>query len=243
MKIRIWHLAVFIVALVAFAVAFAPAAIFVPQRPGALTYERAEGSVWNARFQRVRIGPYSADSASMRLSPFDVVQGKAIVPVELRDGTIEGSLMLLGNWHGDRRLAAQNLRLQGISLGRLQAEGEVLFRGLDVLFEDGVCTRAQGRVETDALVRAGGSLNWSGPPLVGSASCDGDDARILLSGANELGERVNLRANLRSDGAASWRLSVQGARPQTEAALVAAGFTRGVADGALGYGEDLRWWP
>jgi len=243
MKIRIWHIVVFVLALAVFAVARAPAAFFVPQRPGQLTYASAQGTVWDAELRGVEIGQYSVGAATWTLSPLDLVQGKAIIPVTLSDGDLEGGLMLLGNWHGHRRIGIENLTVNGLNLRGVYLPGQTQFFGLDVLFEDDACVRASGRVTTDVFERAGQAIGWAGPSLAGTASCDGDNARILLSGANPQGERVNARVLLRPDGAASWRVTVQTERSETVAALNAAGFSRGAADGLLGYGEDTRWLP
>jgi hypothetical protein len=243
MKIRLWHILVFVVALAVFAVARAPAAFFLPQRPGQLTYAGATGTIWRGELQTVQLGHYHAQTASWRLSPLDLVQGKAIVPVSFGDGDIEGRMTLLANWDGDRRIAIQHMQLTGLTLRNMALAGETRINGLDILFEDGACVRAQGRVESDVLARAGQTLGWPGPSIVGAASCDGENARILLSGANDRGERVNARIVLQPNGAAVWRVSVQTEQPETIAALGAAGFTRGVADGLLGYGEETRWLP
>lgn len=243
MKIRLWHMAVFVVALLVFAIARAPAAFFVPQKPGQLSYGRAEGTIWQGALHTVALGPYRVGAASWRLSPLDLIQGKAIVPINLRDGAMEGNLILLGNWHGDRRIGVSQLAMSGLQVGQHMLPGQTRFYGLDILFEGGVCARAQGRVESDVLARAGEALGWSGPTMTGTASCDGEDARIALSGANEAGERVNANVLLTGDGAASWRVSVLSRNDQTLAALSAAGFTPNAADGAMGYGEETRWFP
>jgi len=242
MKIRLWHILVFVVALAVFAVARAPAAFFLQQHPGALTYDAAEGTIWNGTLRGAVIGPYRVTSARWSLSPLDLVQGKAIAPVSFA-GDIEGDVILLGNLQGDRRIGAAALRIHGAPVGMAMAPGETRFHGLDILFEGGACARAQGRVESDVLVRAGEAIDWSGPPLSGAASCDGRNARITLQGANAAGERVNAHITLMSDGAAAWRVAVHGPQPSTQAALTAAGFTPGAADGALGYGEETRWLP
>jgi hypothetical protein len=244
MRVRFWHIVVFALALVVFAIASIPAALVLPQRPGSLTYARADGTIWRGSLEDVQLGGYQARRASWSISPLDVIQGKAIAPIDLEEGSMEGRVILLGNWHGDRRIAIPQLRLDGAAVtGALRLPGETRFHGVDVLFEDGSCTRAQGRIESDVLLRAGQVLNWSGPSVSGTARCEGEYARIHMMGANELGERVNVRIMLRADGSASWRVSVQTERPDTVDALAGAGFSRSAADGSLGHGEDTRWLP
>lgn len=243
MKIRLWHIGVFIATLLIFVVAWAPAAFFVPQRDDGLRYRRAEGTIWNATLVDASIGPYAAREATWRLALTDVVMGRAIVPMQLSDGDIEGSLTLFANIHGDRRLAIHTLRLSGAQLGELRLSGETRINALDVIFEGGVCTRAQGRIDSDVLTVGGAELGWAGPPLAGDVTCDGEDARILLTGANDAGERVNLLITMRRDGTASWRLSVRSQQPATLEFLAAEGFSRSVTDGTLGYGGDARWLP
>lgn len=243
MKIRIWHIAVFVVALLVFAIARAPATFFVPQRPGQLSYASAEGAIWQGALNTLALGPYRVTQARWCLSPFDLVQGKAIVPVTLSGGAINGDLILLGNWHGDRRIGVSQLTVSGLPFAQGMLPGETRFHNLDILFERGACVRAHGHIESDVLVRAGEALGWAGPPMAGNASCDGKIARIALTGVNDAGERVNANIVLMGDGAASWRVSVLTRREQSLAALAAAGFTPSAADGALGYGEETRWLP
>lgn len=241
MRFRLWHALVFVLALAIFAVARAPAAYFAPQRPGVFTYDSASGTVWRAAFEGVRIGPYQARTMTWRLSPFDLVQGKARLPLTFSQGTIEGEAMLLANWRNDRRLYVSTLRLEGAPLGAVLAPGETHIRELDVFFDDGNCAAAAGQLESDVLVRAGQALNWPGPPLSGGAVCDGEDALVRLTGTNEAGESVAALMILSGDGAAQWRISVQTDRPETEAALAAAGFARGPE--GLGRSEEGRWLP
>ena len=99
-------------------------------------------------------------------------------------------------------------------------------------------------VSFDVEARAGTyQVDFRYSAMTGAASCAGEDARIALSGANEAGERVNANILLKGDGAASWRVSVLSRSDQTLAALAAAGFAPNAADGAMGYGEDTRWFP
>lgn len=242
MNIRPWHIVVFVLALLVFAIARAPAAFFAPQRPGVFTYERALGTVWRARLEKVRLGPYETSSLSWRLSLLDLLQGKARAPLDFERGSIEGRVMLLANMHNDRRLYAPNLTLIGFPLTEnLRAPGETTLSDIDIFFDNGVCLFAHGQAQSDVLARAGEAIGWPGPPLTGDAACEGEDARILLIGTSAAGERVSARLTLRGDGGAEWRLIVQSVTPETELALTAAGFQRG-ADG-FEISKDGRWLP
>lgn len=242
MKVRIWHIVLFVVALVAFGVAMTPAAFLVRERPDAFTFARVQGSIWNGRLEQVRLGPYRADSATWQISFLDVIQGKVRVPVELVAGTMQGRVMLLANVHNDRRLFIPTLRLDGVDLGpRGTWPGEVLISGLDIFFDDGVCSAAQGTVYSDVFVRSGERLGWSGPTLNGAAACEGEDAVITMSGRNAMDEQVTGRIVLRGDGSGSWAVAVEGAQPETAAALASAGLQDGA--GEAGYGEVMRWLP
>lgn len=243
MKIRVWHLLVFPLALLVFAVARAPAAYFVRQHPGHFSYASAEGTVWDAELTSVQLGPYAAANATWRLALFDVLQGKAIVPIVFRNGSIEGEVTLLGNVQGDRRIIAPALRLDGLALANgLRAPGETRISQLDILFLGGACESARGEAETDVLVRLGQALGWEGPRLAGQAACAGQDAQLTLAGSNAAGERVSLEIVLEGDGDGVWRATVMTQAPVTMAALAGAGFTPG-SDGSLTYGENIRWLP
>lgn len=239
---KTWHIAVFVLALVIFGVANAPASL-VAARQGAVAFDRAEGTIWRGEVHGLRLAGYQAETATWRIAFLDVVRGRMIAPVELSEGTIEGRVVWLGNIQGDRRIAANPLRLDGLHLGQMTLPGETVFQDVDILFERGVCVRTQGRIESTVLQRGGQDLGWEGPVLTGGPRCEGDDAVIELAGANSVGERVNARFLLKGDGAGAWRLSVQTTRAETIAALSAAGFSAGAGDGALGFGGEMRWQP
>jgi len=242
MKIKIWHIAVFILALVIFAMIMAPAAFFVRQQPDSFRFARVSGSIWDGRLDAVEVGPYRAETARWRISALDVIQGKVRAPIDFDSGTIEGRVMLLANVQNDRRIFIPTLRLDGVDLGTQGAwAGEVRISNLDILFINGVCTAAQGAIYSDVFVRAGETLGWAGPPLNGSAVCEGEDAVVSAIGRNALGEEVNTRVVLRGDGAGSWRVVVRNPQPATAVALAGAGLQ--AEDGEFGYGEDLRWFP
>lgn len=239
---KIWHVLVFVVALIAFAVMMTPAAFFVRQQPDGFTFARINGSIWNGRLEEVQLGPYHAETARWRISFFDITQGKVRAPIDFESGTMEGRVMLLANVNNDRRLFIPTLRLDGVDLGPRGAwPGEVRISNLDIFFDDGVCSAAQGAIYSDVFVRAGETLGWAGPPLNGAAACEGEDAVISATGRNALGEQVTARMLLRGDGSGAWRVSVQNAQPDTATALTGAGLQAG--EGDIGHGEDMRWLP
>ncbi len=242
MNIKLWHIVVFVLALVAFALARAPASVVVPQRPEAFTYVRATGTVWDATLEQVRIGNYAVDTLTWRISALDLVRGKLIVPLRL-SGEIEGDVTLLANWEGDRRIVVRRARLQGLPLGAVVLGGETQIEGLDIFFENGVCATAAGQMRSDVIARAGQALRFVGPDLAGVAVCEGEDAVIQLNGQSADSGRVSATMRLRGNGGGDWRVSIEGASDEAVTALGAAGFERDDALGALVKREDLKWLP
>jgi hypothetical protein len=242
-KIRIWHIVFFIVALVAFGIARAPAAAFAPQAPGQFTYARAHGTVWQARFEQVQLGSYAVDELNWRLSFWGLVQGKAVADVLFSGGDIDGDLQLLANWGGDRRIVAPRLSIAGASVGQgLNLDGTTSAQGIDIFFDAGRCAAAAGNVQSDILARNEAALRWRGPPMSGVATCEGEDAIIVMNGSG-VSESVRALVRLRGDGGAEWRAEVSGARPEVTAVLAAAGFSAGPQSGAQAAGGEMRWTP
>lgn len=245
MRIRIWRIALFILALAIFAVARAPASAFVQQQPGVFTYAAAAGPIWNARFERVQVGPYAAREATWRLSLWELVQSRLYADITLADGAIEGAVRILGNLRGDRRLITHDLVVEGVPLGDggLMLPGATTLRGVDILFERGRCTQADATVHSDVLQRSAESLNWRGPILRGDARCEGEATLMTLAGVTRNDESVAATLTLRPDGRGVWRAIVQVADPQVQGALAAAGFQPDATeDGVVRTGE-LRWFP
>lgn len=242
MKIRIWHIIVFVVLLAAFAVAGAPAAIVASFTNGQFKYQRAHGTIWNARYEGVELGQYDVDTLTWRISPLDLIQGKVIVPMHLA-GDIEGDAILAANREGDRRLQAPNLRISGLQLDGLALPGETQVQGLDIFFDHGVCQTAQGQITSDVLVRSSQALRISGPQLAGQAVCNDNDALITLSGQNPGGPSMVATVRLRGDGRGEWRLGVQGASAEVQTALSVGGFQLDSATGELVRREELTWFP
>jgi hypothetical protein len=238
---KLWHVIVFVIALVISGVILAPAAILVRQQPGLLEFERAQGGIWNGQLEGVRVGPYQAERARWRVGFGDLLQGEVHAPIVFDSGTIEGQITLSADIRNGRRISIQSLRVEGVQMGSRTWPGEVQVRHLDIVFTDGVCTSARGAVSSDVWLRARANDARAGPPLSGEAACEGEDAVITMSGQSALGEQGIGRMVLRGDGTGAYRMAIQDARPETTAELEAAGFH--LAGGEVGFGEEIRWLP
>ncbi|MBY0562963.1 MAG: type II secretion system protein N [Hyphomonadaceae bacterium] len=243
MSIKLWHVLVFVFALVVFALAGAPARVLAPQHPGAFTYERADGTVWRGRLEAVRVGALSAGSLSWRIALFDVLQGKIDAPIGISGGDVAGEGRLLANLQGDRRLMIAQLRIDGMPLGAAMLPGQTQIEGVDVFFDAGQCVQAEGRATSDVLQRAGQTLRFDGPALAGAMRCDGADALLELTGTNVAGDSALVTVRLRGDGSGEWRVGVRSASIETQAALVAAGLTADPVSGETSISEGMTWLP
>ncbi len=243
MSFRLWHAVVFVVALVVFAAARAPAAFFAPQRPGAFTYDGVQGTIWNAQFNNVLLAGYPVRVVSWRLSLADLLQGKLAADVSLVDGAIQGDVRLLANWRGDRRILAPRLDIEGASLSPgLTLAGATQVRDLDIVFLNGKCSEASGALNSDVLTSNAQVLGWAGPPLTGAAGCRGDDGIVALVGERD-GESARAEIAFRGNGDAEWRVDVATATQTVEAALIGAGFARDPGQAALAAKGTMRWAP
>ena len=241
MTIRLWHIIVFVVALAVFALMRAPASLVAGRVPD-FSFARAEGTVWNGRFEGVSFGALETDTLTWKLSFWDLIQGGIIADASAQGGAVTGDMRFLANFMGDKRILAPSLTLQGLPLGpSLRLAGETQAQDLDIYFDDGVCTTARGQLRSDALQRNAELLNWSGPMLAGDARCDGDDALVALGGA-EGAETVRVLLRLHGNGEGEWRVAMEGATPASSAALSAAGFAPD-SQGALSQAGDFRWTP
>jgi hypothetical protein len=240
---RWWHFLVFLVVLVVSALAFAPMQVFAPQKPGIMTYEGVNGSIWSARFTQLRLGPFPVGQGQWRLSPIDLVQGRLVGDLGLSGGAVEGKGRILANRRGDRRIAAQSLTLTGLPLGQAGLlPGKTAVTDLDITFQKGQCTIAKGQFNSDVFTQNRSLLGGFGPALSGQARCAGDAAEIPLAGREgETG--VAILITLRANGAAQWRASVEGAKPEVVIALAAAGFRPDQGSGALTVSGDMTWLP
>lgn len=243
MKIRLWHIGFFVVALIAFAVAWAPPWLFVPKREGGFTYERATGTIWSARFEGARLGALDAGDVGWKLSLFGLFQGKIDADLVFAGGAVRGDVNVLANWGGDRRVIAPSLRIEGAALGEgAPLSGVTTIEDLDLYFSEGRCVTAAGRLTSDVLTRNSERLRWRGPALGGEASCAEEAAQLALFGGAD-GDNVQSMLNLGATGSGEWRTYVSTAKPPLRAALEARGFTPAPGGQNMVHVEEFRWLP
>jgi hypothetical protein len=242
MMLRIWHIPFFVAALAVFAVMSAPATL-IAQREGVFTYERATGTIWKGRFEDAHVGKLDAGDIEWRMSFGDLVQGKMNAHADLSGADVQGSLNILANWRGDRRLIAPVVRIHGAPIGRnLSLAGLTTIRNLDVYYSRGRCVTAQGTLESDIPSSNAAVLHWRGPNLAGTASCVGDAAHLTLEGAGE-GDRLRTTLELHANGAGVWRAEVRSTKPELTAVLRTAGFGSDQALDSASIQGTFQWFP
>ena len=231
MRLKLWHAAVFVLALVGFAIAYAPAAVFAPRSSAGFSYARAEGTVWRARFEGVRLGPYDAGDLNWRLSALELLNGRLNGEARFRGGAVRGGVRMIANLAGDRRIVAEQLEVDGAPLGTLMLAGATSARGIDVAFVGGRCHFGQGDLRSDVLSRNAAALSMRGPELSGGGICDGETAKFALAGAQG-DAQVRVLLELRPNGEGRWRADAFNATGEAEITAALAGLN-----------GELRWFP
>lgn len=241
--IRIWHVAVFIVMLAGAAVAFAPAQAFLQSSDEGLSFAHANGTIWNATLTHARIGQYEAGDIGIKVSAGDLLFGRVVADVDMSGRDIAGSARLQLGMDGERRLAADELRLQGLPINEtLRLPGETRLRNFDMVLGADACISAQGVLESDTLVRSGEVLGANGPLMSGAAACHGPVGRLVLSGERD-GETAQLIVDLASSGAAQWTISYSTENSDVGARLAALGLQPGSNYGSFEKRGAARWLP
>ena len=107
--LRAWHVAFFLAALALCAVALTPITLVLRQQPGQLSFASAEGSIWNARLDGVRVGALDAGEVRWVADPRAFLEG-AVGGKLLFDGAdLKGDGYIAIGRDGVRRLRASQL--------------------------------------------------------------------------------------------------------------------------------------
>lgn len=241
--IRIWHMTVFVAALVAAAATFAPAQAFLHSSDDGLSFARANGTIWNATLTRARIGQFEAGDVGIRVSAGDLLFGRVVADVDMSGRDIAGAARLQIGMDGERRLSATELLLQGVPVNEtLRLPGETRLRNLDMVLGADACISAQGVLESDTLMRSGEVLGVNGPMMSGAATCHGPVGRLVLSGERD-GETAQLVVDLSASGAAQWSVNYSTDSADVGARLAALGLQPRSEYGSFEKRGAARWLP
>lgn len=185
-----------------------------------LSARAAVGSIWSGSLIEARFGDLALGDLRARLSPIQLLVGRARVDLSARDDapgrTLSGAIGVSRHSIGVDDLTAS------LPTGRLFAPLPVTALDLDdvsIRFDDGVCTRAEGRVRATIAGDAGGvALPGS---LSGAARCE--SGALLLPLASQAGtEQVTLRIS--PQGTYRAELMVRPTDPAVAQRLELAGF-------------------
>ncbi len=179
----------------------------------AIAARAVTGTIWNARMQDLRIDGFRAGNASVRLDPFSLMTGTRRLDISSARGAavlVEGGIR--GAEHVRASLAGPELGLPFVT------EGAVRLDDVTLLFQNGNCRAASGRIATDAF-----AVFSKGLELGGELRCDDKSAVTTLSGRNDEAE-VALALRIQSDGGYHAETRVSRASPLRREALLLAGF-------------------
>lgn len=209
---------VFVLAFAAFATATIPAKFALGLTRGeevVIAATAATGTIWNAQIQNLRINGLRAANARLRLDPFSLVTGTQRLDISSTIGTAVLTMgELEGTEHARVSIAASELGLPFIN------EGAVRLDDVTLLFRDGECGAAAGRIMASASSMVSGNLE-----LEGDVRCGNKAAVVNLSGRNADLE-IALALRIEAGGSYVSELRVRNALPSRLAALRIAGFTQ-----------------
>jgi len=236
-----WHAVFFIVALTVCAIALAPISLLLPQRPGVLTYERAEGAIWSAKLHGVRIGDLDAGIVDWRFDPSPILSGALGGRLTFNGQQLRGDLAITYGADGVRRIRSDRLTVRDASVFKTPVKGETTAPGLDIAFAKDACATAAGALKSDLADRPAG-LQIPALSLSGTALCGDAEAWLPLEG-DAGGERVRIVIALRANGEAKWQADIVPASVESAAALTLAGFAAAPGEPYLRQTRTFRWLP
>ena len=213
--------------LIALAVVFA-AILFLPLRLVSgmigfddlgVTARHASGTIWSGRMEQVRGGGFDLGTLDVGLKPLPLLLGRASLDFERTEGSggepLSGSASI-----GPGRRAIDGLTgaVVGGDFSGIPVE-RIAFEQASVVFADGQCREASGRVTVTIGFSVAGLQLRNG--MTGALACEGSDLKAELVGQSGL-ERLILTSD--ADGNYVARLLVQSTDPVLGAALSSAGF-------------------
>jgi hypothetical protein len=184
MKLR-YLLLIFGVAFVGLLVARLPLSVVLDAVvPQPVTYARAVGTVWNGHVRGLRLRGVPMGDADLALSPLSLLRLSPGLDWRLGGGAVTGHGWLSAGLLGrsitlrDTDVAADLERLPTmVPLSGLFAATVHAFS-----WDGAACRTADVDLRTSALNRNPMGLDWRGPTLTGTASCDHGALTVTLAG-------------------------------------------------------------
>ena len=220
------RLILFLLAFGVLLIAFAPLQ-FALQRGGAgrqgLAAAEAQGTVWSGRLSRASFRGVQLGDVHVGLRPLPLLLGRSRLVVETLSAPGRAVLVREGDRSGVTD-ATLTVPIQ-LTRGPVPLRGELRLQDVSLLFRDGTCERAEGRVVTDLLSRNADFLQWQGPELSAEIACRGRAAFVPLRGAGN-GTEVSALVSIEADGRYRLETRVVTQDVGLATALVLAGFQR-----------------
>lgn len=243
MTIRIWHIVLFVIALIISAIALAPAQLLFRGSEGVLIFQRAEGTIWHATLRSVDLGGLDGGDTSVRVSALGLLQGSVVIDVEFAGRDLSGAVRVSSGFNGNRRVQTPSLSVSGIrAQGFGRTPGVTRLTNIDLSFTQQACAAATGEVASDVLVKIAEQTGGQAPPLTGSITCAGQFARLVLQG-DAGGDSASALLDLAGSGTGTWSVTYRTSQPQLAATLIAAGFMPEGQGGAFNSKGEVTWLP
>jgi hypothetical protein len=204
--IRPWQVGLFILVVIASALATLPLALVIQPASGEGWRVRAvEGTVWSGRLSGLGIGAVALGDAAVEADLSAVPLGRLGARVNLASTQAQGSLRYARGLDGSRTLQTEQLDLIDLRPDPRLEPFDVRAQALRLRFDAQRCVTAAGVLSTNALERNAARWGVTGANLVTDIRCEGRDAVAALAPPD--GGPAFIEVRLSPDGRGSVRLS------------------------------------
>ncbi|HYG25316.1 MAG TPA: type II secretion system protein N [Caulobacteraceae bacterium] len=208
-------IAVYVVALIAGLILFAPLEAALTTAPSPVTAREVTGTLWRGQLKGATISGVELGDVDVRLSPLALLTGWVRAEVA-STGAIPGEAIISAGrtgWGFEGATLAAPLSTLGFSA---PATGEIRLREVSAVFANGVCAGAAGQ----ATAQIGGRTPLR---LTGRPRCEGE-TWVLEMRRDAGADRSALRWSLGHDGRYVAQVRIATADPVYGQALEQAGF-------------------
>ena len=187
-----------------------------------LSARQVAGSIWSGRIGDLMLGRQLLGTFDARVSPGGLLLGRVAMPFERLgspDGPLTGVLRAGGNLHGVEQLTGT------LAVGPVFGSAPVQSLDLSqvtILFADGRCRRAEGRIAANLAISLGPVPLDRG--FTGTLACEGQRVRARLATPGG-GERIEFF--LDHQGRVRGWITIRSPFPGLDTLLAVYGFTAG----------------